>query len=254
MDKKNIANSQQDKYAETAFWDQVSRQRIYAAFDDDEYKDVLDKVWGSQMQGLQIADIGSASGVSAALFAACGAKVTGIEISPELVTQAQELWKNYSERIEFVVGDAENLDLPDSSQDAVFFGGVLHHIPLLDQVYSEAWRVLKPGGKLVAIEPNQADFLELIEWGVADLRGKLTPNEYPINPLAMRHELRRTGFLKPRFWTIRSDIPVLNQIPFIKLFFSRKKGFLIKKPLLRLLNAFRSPEKRGNFFVIVAQK
>jgi SAM-dependent methyltransferase len=244
----------QNKFAETAFWDKVAKQRVYAAFDKEEYEAVLDTVWGANMDGLSVADIGSASGVSAALFAARGAYVKGIEIAPELVTQAKELWSNYAERIDFMVGDAENLDLPDASLDAVFFGGVLHHIPLLDQVYAEAYRVLKPGGKFVAIEPNRMDFMELIEWGVADLRGKLTPNEYPINPLLMRNDLRITGFKKPYFWTIRNDIPVLGQIPILKLFFNRQKGFVIKRPLLKLIDAFRAPESRGTFFVMIAYK
>ena len=247
-------SSQQNKFAETAFWDKVARQRVYAAFDNAEYETIIDAVWGADMEGITVADIGSASGVSAALFAARGAQVTGIEIAPELVEQAQKLWRDYAERINFVVGDAEHLDLPDASMDAVFFGGVLHHIPLLDQVYAEAWRVLKRGGKFVAIEPNRSDFLELIEWGVADLRGKLTPNEYPINPLLMRNDLRAVGFKTPRFWTIRSDIPVLAQFPILKYFFSRQKGFFLKRPLLKLINAFRSPECRGTFFVMVAEK
>lgn len=246
--------SQQDKFAETAFWDHVARQRVYAAFDKDEYESLIDAIWGGDMSGLTLADIGSASGVSAALFAARGARVIGIEIAPELVAQARELWSDYAERIDFQVGDAEHLELPDASLDAVFFGGVLHHIPQLDAVYAEALRVLKPGGKLVAIEPNRLDFLELIEWGVADLRGKLTPNEYPIDPLAMCRDLQTVGFGKPRYWTTRHDIPVLAQTPLLNKFFSRQKGFAVKRPLLRLIDAFRAPERRGTFFVIVAEK
>lgn len=246
--------SQQDKFAETAFWDRVAGQRVYAAFDNEEYDALMDAVWGKDMTGLSIADIGSAAGVSAALFAARGAKVIGIEIAPELVAQARELWRDYADRIDFRIGDAEHLELPDNSLDAVFFGGVLHHIPQLDQVYAEARRVLKPGGKFVAIEPNRLDFLELIEWGAADLRGKLTPNEYPIDPLAMRRDLLSEGFIGPRFWTTRHDIPVLAQFPLLKDIFSRQKGFAIKDPLLKLIDAFRAPECRGTFFVMVAEK
>jgi SAM-dependent methyltransferase len=249
-----MSQSSQDKYSETAFWDQVARQRVYAAFDKEEYNQLIDQAWGADLTGLTIADIGSASGVSAALFAARGARVIGIEISPELVSQARTLWQEYADRIDFRVGDAENLDLDDASVDAVFFGGVLHHIPLLHKVYAEAWRVLKPGGKFVAIEPNRLDFLELIEWGVADLRGKLSPNEYPIDPLAMRRDLIEAGFVHARFWTTRHDIPVLAQIPLLSDHFSRQKGFSVKAPLLKLIDAFRPPERRGTFFVMVAEK
>jgi SAM-dependent methyltransferase len=246
--------SKQNKFAETEFWDKVSKQRVYAAFDDEEYNSVIDTVWGKDMTGITIADIGSASGVSAALFAARGAKVIGIEIAPDLVAQAKDLWKEYSDRISFEVGDAESLDIPDSSIDAVFFGGVLHHIPLLDKVYAEAYRVLKPGGKFIAIEPNRLDIFERMEWCVADLRGKLTPNEYPINPLDMRRELMESKFISPQFWTIRHDIPVLAQIPLLKLMFNRKKGYWLKKHLLRFFNAFRDPTRRGTFIVMVAER
>jgi len=249
-----MTSGNQDKYSEQKFWDKVAKQRVYAAFDDNEYNELFDKTLGKDLSGMVVADIGSASGVSAALLASRGARVIGIEISPELVSQACELWKEYGDRIDFRVGDAEHLDLETGTLDAVFFGGVLHHIPLLDQVYAESLRVLKPGGRFLAIEPNRLDFIELIEWAVADLRGKLSPNEYPIDPLVMRRDLRERGFVDPVFWTTRNDIPFLAQVPLLNHFFSRKKGFAIKNPILRFTNAWRSPEKRGTFFVMTARK
>ena len=138
-----------------------------------------------------------------------------IDTSTSLVYKGQEKFLIAVDCIIFGF-DAENLKLADASLDAVFFGGVLHHIPLLDKVYAEAFRVLKPGGKLVAIEPNRLDVFERIEWALADLRGKLTPNEYPINPLEMRRELIGAKFKSVQFWTIRHDIPVLAQIPLLK--------------------------------------
>ena len=44
--------SQQNKFAETAFWDKVAKQRVYAAFDNEEYEALIDEVWGSDMSGL----------------------------------------------------------------------------------------------------------------------------------------------------------------------------------------------------------
>lgn len=249
-----MVHGSQDKFSQAAFWDQVARQRVYAAFDDNEYKDVIDRTLGSDLTGKAVVDIGSASGVSAALMAARGARVVGVDISPELIRQANELWKEYAERIEFRVGDAEKLDLESESFDACFFGGVLHHFPERERVYAEALRLLKPGGRFIAIEPNRQDIFERIEWAVADLRGKLAPQEYPIDPVGMRRELREAGFHDTKFWTTRSDIPVLNQIPVVKKAFSRKNGFWLKRPLLRFIDAFRAPEARGTFFIIVGTK
>ena len=133
-----------------------------------------------------------------------------------------------------------------------FFGEVLHHILQLDML-----RVLSPDGKFVAMEPNRLDFLdflELLEWGVADLHGKLTPNKYPIDPLVMRCNLLANEFSNPCFWTIRHDIPVLAQIPILSRFFSRQKEFALKRLVLKLIDAFRAPKYRGTFFNMVAEK
>jgi SAM-dependent methyltransferase len=242
--------SGQDKFDEARFWDKVASQRVYAAFDQNEYETIIDRCLGSDLSGITVVDIGSASGVSAALFAARGAKVIGVDISPDLVSQAKSLWKEYADRIDFMVGDAENLDLPDQSADVVFFGGVLHHFPVRDKVYDEAIRLLRAGGRFIAIEPNRLDYFERIEWAVADLRGKLAPSEYPIDPRLMREDLLARKMTDVVYWTTRSDIPVLNQFPILRHFFSRQRGFAVKQPILRFVNAFRSPEARGTFFVI----
>ena len=244
----------QDKYSEAAFWDLVASQRVYAAFDKEEYEDVFDKTIGRQLNDQTIVDIGSASGVSAAILASWGARVYGIDISPELVEQSKKIWHEYEERIDFCVGDAEKLDFEDNSLGCCFFGGVLHHFPDCTQVYNEAYRVLSPGGKFVAIEPNRLDFLELIEWKVAGWRGKLSPNEYPLDPYQMKSAMEAMGFEDVRFWTMRHDIPVLAQLPGIKHWFNRKKGFAVKNRILDLINLFRPAAHCGTFFVSEGRK
>jgi len=247
-------DSTQAKNDEIAFWDKVAGERIYAAFDREEYEEFIDVNLGKDLTGLKIVDIGSASGVSAALFAARGATVYGIDISPSLVEQSKTLWPEYKDRLNFEVGDAENLSFESETIDACFFGGVLHHFPERGQVYIEAARILKPNGIILAIEPNKLNFIELIEWAIADLRGKLSPNEYPINPIDMKQDLLEHGFSSVTLKCIRSDIPFLAQIPFISIFFSRQKGDWFKKPVLRFIDAFRAPENRGTFFIIKGKK
>ena len=70
----------------------------------------------------------------------------------------------------------------------------------------------------------------------------------------MGDELTAKGFQDMRFWTTRHDVPVLAQIPLLNLFFDRQKGFAVKRPFLRLINALRPPEARGTFFVMEAVK
>ena len=69
----------------------------------------------------------------------------------------------------------------------------------------------------------------------------------------MQRELEAAGFVDARFTTTRHDIPVLGQFPVLCRFFSRQKGFAIKRPVLRLVNALRPPEAQGTFFVIQAR-
>jgi SAM-dependent methyltransferase len=240
----------QDKAFEAAFWDLIAQQRVYAAFDPPEYEAIFDRALGGRLEGRRILDVGSASGVSAALLAARGASVVGIDISPGLIAQAQRLWQAYGERIAFSVGDAEALAYPDGTFDCCFFGGVLHHFPDRAKVYVEALRVLKPGGMLLAIEPNCLDLMERVEWAVAGWRGRLSSNEAPLNPHRVAQEIEARGYRAVEFWTTRHDIPVLNQFPLLNRFFSRQRGFAIKTPVLRMIDRFRPPDHRGTFFVV----
>jgi|TARA_B100000287_G_scaffold416293_1_gene450795 ubiquinone/menaquinone biosynthesis C-methylase UbiE len=243
----------QNKKQEEEFWNKVSKQRVYAAFDEDEYEDCFDWSIGKR-QNKKIIDIGSASGISAALLAKKGAQVLGIDLATDLVSQANNLWRDLQTKLKFKVGDAENLKLPSKSFDVCFFGGVIHHFPDKTKLVKESKRILKKGGTFIAIEPNLLDFFERIEWKLADIRNKLSPNEFPINPVDFKIFLEKNGFKNVSFKLIRSDIPFLAQLPILKIFFNRKKGFLIKKPLISLTNLFRKDSSKGNFFIIKAQK
>ncbi len=248
-----MSSHKQDKSSETEFWDRIAQQRIYAAFDEEEYEDVFNRVM-PDLYGKKVLDIGSASGISCALLAKRGAQVIGVDISSDLIKQANELWKDWKEHIAFMVGDAENLDIVSGTVDYCFFGGVLHHFPDRSGVYCESLRVLKDGGRFIAVEPSSRDVLELLEWKIAGWRKKLSPNEYPIDPMAMHDELERIGYEQVNFYNIRHDIPFLAQLPILIHFFSRKKGNRVKKPILSIINRFRPSINCGTFFVITGNK
>ena len=79
-----------------------------------------------------------------------GAVVTGIELTPARVIGAAELTRRVGldGQVRILQGDVMDLPLPDASQDAVVSQEALLHVPDLGRTFSEAYRVLCPGGRI----------------------------------------------------------------------------------------------------------
>ncbi|MCQ0989431.1 bifunctional demethylmenaquinone methyltransferase/2-methoxy-6-polyprenyl-1,4-benzoquinol methylase UbiE [Jiella marina] len=59
--------------------------------------------------------------------------------------------------LEFVEGNAESLPLPDNSFDAYTIAFGIRNVPKIDAALSEAYRVLKPGGRFLCLEFSEVD-------------------------------------------------------------------------------------------------
>lgn len=80
--------------------------------------------------------------------------VVGIDLSPEMIELARARYPD----ARFEVGDVEALAFPDASFDVVLCSGMLHHLASLRGAMTQIARVLRPGGIMLAREPNEDNF------------------------------------------------------------------------------------------------
>jgi ubiquinone/menaquinone biosynthesis C-methylase UbiE len=101
--------------------------------------------------GKRVLDLGCGSGAYSLWFAGRGAKVSGIDLSPVMVSIAEEKARRLGLDARFRAGDmSERLPFDDGEFDIVFTATVLHYIEDLGGVMKEAARVMSGDGALIA--------------------------------------------------------------------------------------------------------
>jgi len=98
----------------------------------------------------KVLDVGSGTGEFTARLAEYlpQSKLMGIEILPQHVAYARERYARLAPRLDFKVGDAFALDLPDNRFDLVICRHMLQSVPEPQSVIAELIRVTHPGGRL----------------------------------------------------------------------------------------------------------
>lgn len=81
-------------------------------------------------------------------------RVAGVDAAPDMVETARRKAERAGLAIDFQVGLMQSLPFPDRSFDVVLSSLMLHHVPaeIRPQGFTELRRVLKPGGRLVAVD------------------------------------------------------------------------------------------------------
>jgi ubiquinone/menaquinone biosynthesis C-methylase UbiE len=93
-------------------------------------------------------DLACGTGAIAERAASAGANVTGIDLAPILIETAKERAQEAGLEIDYRVGDAENLDLPDGGFDKVSSTLGIMFAPDHEAVAKELARVTAPGGRI----------------------------------------------------------------------------------------------------------
>lgn len=116
-----------------------------------ENRFILDRL--EPLSGKKLLDIGAGLGESSVYFALRGARVTTVDISPQMVEMALGLGKNYGVELEGIVSSAEDLNLPDNSYDIIYVANTIHHVRDRASLFEPMHRALKPGGMFISYDP-----------------------------------------------------------------------------------------------------
>jgi arsenite methyltransferase len=155
---------------------------------------------GSLQEGETVVDLGSGAGFDCFLAArAVGkkGKVIGVDMTPEMLDKAREnIRKGDFPQVEFRLGEIENLPVADNTADIVISNCVINLSPDKERVFAEAFRIIKPGGRImvsdiVLLEELPAPVKDSIAAYIGCVGGAVMKESY-------LQALRAAGFINVR--------------------------------------------------------
>lgn len=147
--------------------------------------------------GETVVDLGSGGGLDCFLAARRvteAGRVIGVDMTPEMISKARSsaVKSGYS-HVEFRLGEIENLPIADGTADVILSNCVINLSPDKNRVFGEAYRVLKPGGRMavsdvVALKPIPKELARNMAVYSGCVSGAASPEE-------LRRLLEAHGFV-----------------------------------------------------------
>ena len=177
-----------------------------------------------------VLEVGTGTGLHAKwILENTQASYVGLDVSAEMLALARDRLASWRQRMRLTIGDGERLPFPDASFSAVFCSGTLHHMQNPSRGIAELARVVRPGGRVAAMEPN---------WKFPSVLAiaafvRVERNTFKINPSALEQWARSAGLVdvtvKPILYTPPRPASLIR-------FFDRFDAAAARVPGLRSLS------------------
>ncbi len=113
---------------------------------------------GLLLPAVDVADLGCGEGYLTIEAARWARKVYAVDRSPDVLGRAKQMAiRRRVKNITWKRGELEKVPLPDGSVDIAIASQALHHANEPARALAEAWRILRPGGRLIVLDLRQHD-------------------------------------------------------------------------------------------------
>ena len=190
-----LAVAAQDKQKEIDFFDSHASENAYDVFTPETNARLIETCARAACfrRGGLIADLGCGSAYLPISCIGLGTK----RLDSTSVRNSLRSAKTDIQGCEFLQGDVEFLPFSSGSLDGVLLSGLLHHLPDPSRCAAEVFRVLKPGGRFAAFDPNRMNpFMYLYRDRSSPLYSPVgvTENERPVLAHEIAAVFRQSGF------------------------------------------------------------
>lgn len=140
------------------YW--TRRVEKFAALRERELNGAKRRLWLAEFAGvlprrpLDVLDIGTGTGFFAFLLAPLGHRVTGIDLTAEMIAAARRVADELGTPARFEVMDAEAPEFPRRSFDAIVTRNLTWQLPHLGAAYKKWHEILRPGGLLINFDAD----------------------------------------------------------------------------------------------------
>jgi ubiquinone/menaquinone biosynthesis C-methylase UbiE len=129
----------------------VEAERSITTSREDQARAFIRRSLPASLAGMRLLDLGCGNGRDITTYEEMGADVWGLDSSAFMVGEARKVAKRPEQ---VLLGQVEEIPLPDASLDVIVSRFALHYVSDIPSVFAQLHRVIRPGGKIVVVSSH----------------------------------------------------------------------------------------------------